>query len=137
MGRHREMEELETALIEMLTGQRRLMMLAGEPGIGETRIAREVSSHAEMPGFIALWANCNEEESAAPYWPWVQIIRSYLRQCQPEQLWSEMGPGAADIAQIAPELLTQLPNLESAQQMEVEQARFRLLDSITTFAVWG
>ena len=30
-----------------------------------------------------------------PYWPWVQAIRSYVREREPEQLLSEMGAGAA------------------------------------------
>ena len=44
-----------------------------------------------------------------------------------------MGPGAADIAEIIPELRNKLPDLEPPPSLEPEQARFRLFDSITTF----
>ena len=81
IARHLEMEELETVLQEALSGQSRLVMLSGEPGIGKTRTARELASHAEMRGFKLLWGRCYEEEGAPPYWPWVQVIRSYIRQC--------------------------------------------------------
>jgi predicted ATPase len=44
-----------------------------------------------------------------------------------------MGLGAADIAEIVPELRSKLPDLESPPVLEPDQARFRLFDSITTF----
>jgi len=70
---------------------------------------------------------------APPFWPWVQPIRSYVRQCDPERLRSEMGPGAADIAGIVSEVQEQLPGLAPPPTLEPEQARFRLFDSITSF----
>jgi|TARA_B100000749_G_scaffold258043_1_gene227834 hypothetical protein len=42
-----------------------------------------------------------------------------------------MGPGAADISAIIPEVLDQLPYLEPSSPLEPEQARFRLFDSIS------
>jgi DNA-binding CsgD family transcriptional regulator len=44
-----------------------------------------------------------------------------------------MGVGAADIAEIIPEIRHKLPDLEPSPALEPEQARFRLFDSITTF----
>jgi tetratricopeptide (TPR) repeat protein len=44
-----------------------------------------------------------------------------------------MGPGAADIAEVIPELGEKLPDLKPPPALEPEQARFRLFDSITTF----
>ena len=44
-----------------------------------------------------------------------------------------MGSGAADIAEIVPELLEKLPDLEPPPNLEPEQARFRLFSSIATF----
>ena len=133
VGRQREMASLKAALEDALFGRSRLVMLAGEPGIGKTRMAQELASHAETLGAQVLWGRCYEEEGTPPYWPWLQSLRSYIQQRDPEKLLSEMGPGAADIAEIVPELGEQLPNLETPPALEPEQARFRLLDSITTF----
>ena len=44
-----------------------------------------------------------------------------------------MGPGAADIASIIPEVTAKLPGLEEAPQLDPGRARFRLFDSIATF----
>ncbi len=66
VGRHQEMGELRAALEDALSGQGRLMMLAGEPGIGKTRTAQELASHAEILGAQVLWGRCYEEEGAPP-----------------------------------------------------------------------
>jgi DNA-binding CsgD family transcriptional regulator/tetratricopeptide (TPR) repeat protein len=133
VGRQLEMGELMHVLQDVLAGQGRLVMLAGEPGIGKTRLSQEVASHATVLGFQVLWGWCYEAEGAPPYWPWVQPIRSYFQQRDPEQLRAEMGPGAADIAEVIPELREKLPDLKPPPALEPEQARFRLFDSITTF----
>ena len=69
-----------------------------------------------------------------PYWPWVQAIRSYVREHEPDQLRSEMGAGAADIAEVVSDVKERLPDLSPPPQLDSpEQARFRLFDSITAF----
>ncbi len=133
MGRQREMGELKAALDDAMAGQGRLAMLVGEPGIGKTRTAQELASYAETRGTHVLWGRCYEEEGAPPYWPWLQPLRSYIQQQTPEQLQSEMGPGAADIAELAPEVREKLTDLGPPPTLEPEQARFRLFNSITTF----
>ena len=47
VGRQQEMNELQGALEEALSGQGRLVMLVGEPGIGKTRTAQELAGFAE------------------------------------------------------------------------------------------
>ena len=69
-----------------------------------------------------------------PYWPWVQAIRSYVREKDPDQLRSEMGAGAADIAEVVSDVKERLPDLKPPPALDSpEQARFRLFDSITAF----
>ena len=134
VGRQREMGELKAALEDALSGRGRLVTLVGEPGIGKTRTARELATYAGLRGAQVLWGRCYEEQGVPSYWPWVQAIRSYVREREPEQLRSEMGAGAADIAEIVSDVRERLPDLEQPPAQESpEQARCRLFDSITTF----
>lgn len=133
VGRQREMDELRAALEETIAGRGRLAMLVGEPGIGKTRTAQELAAYAETRGTQVLWGRCYEEDGAPPYWPWVQAIRSYAQTRTAEQLQDEMGPSAADIAEIVPEIGRKLPDLMTPAELPPEQARFRLFDSITSF----
>ena len=127
------MAELTSTLEEALSGQGRLVMLVGEPGIGKTRTTQELASYAESRGAQVFWGRSYEDEGTPPYWPWVQTMRSYVQQASREQLTAEIGSGAAAIAEIVPEILGKLPGLETPPALDPEAARFHLFDSITTF----
>ncbi|MFQ6028140.1 MAG: AAA family ATPase, partial [Dehalococcoidia bacterium] len=128
------MAGLTEALQDTRSGRGRLVMLVGEPGIGKTRITQELASHAQSLGALTLWGRCFEEQGLPPYWPWVQVLRTYVREADPEQLLVEMGEGAANIAEIVPEVHHKLPGLMPFVVPESqEQARFRLFDSVMTF----
>ena len=55
VGRRRETAELTAVLEEAWAGQGRIVMLAGEPGIGKTRTAQELATLAEQRGAQVLW----------------------------------------------------------------------------------
>jgi tetratricopeptide (TPR) repeat protein len=134
VGRERELGELRAGLEIAISGRGRLFLVAGEPGIGKTRLLGELAAHAPRREARVLWGRCWEGEGAPAYWPWVQIVRSHVRIHDAERLRSEMGAGAADIAQIVPEVYERLPGLTPPTPIaEPEHARFRLFDSITAF----
>ena len=134
VGRQREMGDLIGSLDGAFRGQGRLVMLVGDPGIGKTRTAQELSAIAEQRGAKVLWGRCHEQQGMPPYWPWVQAIRDYVQGCEPEQLRSDLGNGAANIGEIVPEVREKLPGIDKPSSTDSpEQARFRLFDSITTF----
>ena len=60
------MAQLKGAFDDAVSGQGRMVMLAGEPGIGKTRIAQELSSFAESQGAKVFWGWCYEDEGAPP-----------------------------------------------------------------------
>ncbi|MCH8817368.1 MAG: protein kinase, partial [Chloroflexi bacterium] len=134
VGRQAEMGQLKAALEEVLGGSGRLVALVGEPGIGKTRTSEELATYASLRGAQVLWGRCYDGGGAPPYWPWVQAIRSYVREADPERLRIEMGAGAADIAEIVSDVSTALAGLQTPPELETpEQERFRLFDSITSF----
>jgi len=135
-GRLRELAILRDSFDQAVAGRGHLVMLAGEPGIGKTRTARELALHAEQHGATVLWGHCHEEAGAPPYWPWVQIFRSALRTGDPGALLKDVGVRASDIADILPEIRTLVPDLEPSVRLEdAAQARFRMFESIRQFIV--
>src|SRR5262245_29323494 len=102
VGREREMAELRAALADAQAGRGHLCLLAGEPGIGKTRTAEEFATYAAQQATRILLGRCYEGEGAPPFWPWVQIVRSYLSTTDSSTVRAAMGPGAADIAQMIP-----------------------------------
>lgn len=133
VGREREMAALHTAFDEAVAGRGRLALLVGESGIGKTRTAHELAAHARVQGARVFSGRCYEGEGAPPFWPWVQIVRAYLHDCDLDTLRADLGAGSADIAQVIPEVRARLPQLPMSPTLESEHARFRFFDSLTTF----
>ncbi len=133
VGRDQEAKQLRSRLEEIFSGQGRIVLLAGEPGVGKTRLAEELATYGKLRGARVLWGRCYEGEGAPAYWPWRQAVRSYLHDREADAIRSELGPGAADIAQVVSEVRERLPDLPPPPTLEPDQARFRLFDSITTF----
>jgi tetratricopeptide (TPR) repeat protein len=133
VGREHEVEELRAGVDSMLSGQGRILLLVGEPGIGKTRTSEELATYASLRGAQVLWGRCYEGEGAPTYWPWVQLVRSYVRERDPAALLSEMAGGAGAIAEVVSEVRERLPGLQPAAALGAEEARFRLFDSLTSF----
>lgn len=133
VGREAEMEELRAGLEDALSGHGRLLLLTGEPGIGKTRAAEELATYARLRKAQVLWGRCYEGKGAPAYWPWVQAVRTYVHDREPQALLAEMGSGASDIAQMISEVREKLPGLPPPPALEPEQARFRLFDGFATF----
>src|SRR5262245_11011475 len=131
VGRERELEELREAVDTALAGRGSLQLLVGEPGIGKTRASEELATYARINGARVYWGRCREDEGAPAYWPWVQAIRGYARDADPVALAWQLGAGAAEVAQLIPEVAEKL-DIEPSAGADTEEARFRLFDSITS-----
>jgi DNA-binding SARP family transcriptional activator len=133
VGRERELAALSGGLDDAFAGRGRLFLLAGEPGIGKSRLAEELVAHATARGARVLIGRCWEAGGAPAYWPWVQSLRAYVREAERDTLRAQLGAGAADLAQIMPELRERFPDLPAPAALESEAARFRLFDAAAEF----
>jgi DNA-binding SARP family transcriptional activator len=133
VGREGELAELIGGLDDALAGRGRLFLLVGEPGIGKSRLAEELIVNARARGAWILVGRCWEGGGAPAYWPWVQSLRAYVRECDAASLRAQLAAGAADLAQIVPELRERFPDLPHPLSPESEGARFRLFDSTVEF----
>ena len=133
VGRDAELGEMRGLLEDALAGQGRLLLLSGDPGIGKTRAAEQLSTYAGVRGARVYWGRCQESEGQPPYWPWAEALRSYVREADPVGLRWELGGRAADVARIVPELAERLGDVGELAEAESEQERFRLFDSFATF----
>ena len=61
VGRRQELGQLKAALEGALSGEGRLVALVGEPGIGKSRTALELATHARLRGAQVLWATDGDE----------------------------------------------------------------------------
>ncbi len=128
LGRDHALSELNAAIVQSLQGRGALVLISGEPGIGKTRLIGELSARAERAGVTALAANCWEGGEAPVFWPWVQVVRAFIRSLDPGELQRALGAGASEIAQLVPELGGE----PGRQPAAAGDARFRLFDAISS-----
>jgi DNA-binding CsgD family transcriptional regulator/tetratricopeptide (TPR) repeat protein len=76
VGRQRELDALRAWVGAARDGAGRLVLCAGEPGIGKTRLAQELAGVALAGGTAVAWGRCVETEGAPAFWPWRQVLRS-------------------------------------------------------------
>jgi DNA-binding SARP family transcriptional activator len=133
IGRERELAEFAAGLQDAFAHRPSVLLLAGEPGIGKSRLADELTTQAEGRGAKVLWGRSWEAGGAPAYWPWVQALRTYIREHDKERIRRELGTGARDVAQMLPELHELFPDLPAPPSMDPEGARFRLFDSTAAF----
>ena len=134
VGRERELAELVSALTDAQNGSGQIVMIAGEPGIGKTRLTEELADIAQSKEFEVHWGRSYEDTGAPPYWPWTQIFRSYASTRDSDSIVGEMGESANVIADIFADLKAWDENMKPPPALgDPESARFRLFDSVSTF----
>ncbi len=133
VGREGELEALRAGLEDALAGHGGLYLLVGEPGIGKSRLAEELANHARLRGAQVLVGRCWEAGGAPAYWPWIQSLRTYIHDTEPEALQAQLGIGASDLGQLLPELRELFPDLPQPAALASEDARVRLFDAATGF----
>ena len=127
VGRDREADMLEDVLLGALRGDGRLALLAGEAGLGKTRLARQLAERAERLGAVAIWGGCSEAEFALPYLPFVEALGNHLGTVGAGRIRERLGPAAADLAPMLPQLGGPAAGDAAADN---PMARLRLFESV-------
>ena len=76
VGRAAPLRRLRERWSESSRGHGGLVALAGEPGIGKTRLAARFAAEVHAEGSIVLYGRA-DEESVWPYQPFVEALRHY------------------------------------------------------------
>jgi class 3 adenylate cyclase/pimeloyl-ACP methyl ester carboxylesterase len=129
VGRERELGELRREWETVRGGQRRLVLLAGDPGIGKTRLALEFALSAHAEGATVLLGR-SDEGAAVPCQPFVEALRHYVLSCPTEELRRQLGGVGSDLAGLLPELAQRLPEVTVSQSVGGEVEIRRLRDAI-------
>jgi class 3 adenylate cyclase/tetratricopeptide (TPR) repeat protein len=74
VARDAELATILQSLEEVSNGAGRLILLAGEPGIGKTRLAQEASLAARNRDFLVATGRCYESDAAVPFFPFIEAL---------------------------------------------------------------
>lgn len=132
VGRVSELAELHGALEGAARGHGRACLIAGEPGIGKTRLCDRLSSEAAGLGMHVLWGRCWEAGGAPAYWPWLDVLHSLAATLNDAELTAALGEGAAAFVELLPSMRERLPAhaLAGSELRSGDEARFRLFRAV-------
>jgi DNA-binding SARP family transcriptional activator/tetratricopeptide (TPR) repeat protein len=108
------------------SGAGRLVVVAGDPGIGKTRLASELARAAHDEGAVVLLGRCHEEPLIS-YQPFVEAFGRYADAVPPEVLRSHLTGRGGELARLVPDLTRMLPDLPEPAAGDGE--RFRMFEA--------
>ena len=135
VGRQRELDALLARLKAVERGDGAVVLVAGEPGIGKTRLLAELAEQARVQGWLILTGRAYESEGMPPYVPFAEALRDYVRGCPPEALRVQLGDGAAEVALVVHEVRSRLPELPAGPALAPEDERYHLFEAVSDFVL--
>ena len=127
-GRDVEYEQVSIAWKQASTGSRRAVLVAGEPGIGKTRLAAELGRAVDIDGGFVLLGRC-DDGLGVPYQPFVEALAHVVGHAPDAELASLLGPAAGELCRLVPELAQRLPALAPTAS-DPETERYLLFEAI-------
>ena len=127
VGRGRELASLLAAWQGALAGGVGAVLIAGEPGVGKTRLAGEWSMQAYAQEAVVLYGRC-DEDLGAPYQPFAEALRSLVPCLGESRLRGLRGVEA--LLPLIPGLTDVLPDLAAPTRADPDTERYALFDAV-------
>jgi DNA-binding CsgD family transcriptional regulator len=103
-GRDAELGTLRALLERAGGGEAHLAAVAGEPGVGKTRLLGEVAALAAEEGWLVLQGGAYESQRLSPYQPFVEALRGCVDAFGAASTRRLAGAWTAQLARLLPEL---------------------------------
>ncbi|MDT5110357.1 MAG: hypothetical protein QOE20_2247, partial [Mycobacterium sp.] len=127
VGRGPELERLLSTWQTALDGGAHAVLIAGEPGVGKTRLAGEWSRHAYEQGALVLYGRC-DEDLGAPYQPFAEALRALIPSLGASRLRGLRGVEA--LLSLVPGLTEVLPDVALPTRADPDTERYALFDAV-------
>ena len=129
VGREPYLDLLRQRLNEACSGHGQTFLLAGEAGIGKSRLVAEAKAWAQQNNLMLLQGNCFEPDRVLPYGPILDVLRGFIAVHTAEPLESF----APELVKLIPELSTLLPDITPSHLLEPSQEKKRHFQTLDTF----
>ena len=130
-------ERLAAQLCSMFDGAQggrgHIALVAGQAGMGKSRLGREVSEQARARGLTVQVGRCGDSVLDPPYGAWVQILTGLVEQRSAE-IDAALEGVSAELARIVPAIADRIPDAAIVPGPDGDfEARYRLFDRVATF----
>ena len=133
VGRNNEYGLLIGLIARLTAGAGYTVLVEGEPGIGKSRMLREIARYAHAHNLPIFETNCYEIERAIPYQPVIDLVTRALNHLPATTLRTLSPVSLAELAALVPEVGERFPDLPqlSTDFPEARQARLcRAIDQL-------
>jgi tetratricopeptide (TPR) repeat protein len=129
VARDGELVRLTAILDAVASGVGRAVFLAGEPGVGKTRLAQEVTLAGRNRAFLVASGSCYEADQSVPYYPFLEALSALLAQA-PEAIRSS-------VPERWQQVLRLLPNQDwtPVPSNDTQDEQLRLFWAVTEFVL--
>ncbi len=137
VGREREAEQLANAFKHATADSGRVVLVAGEPGIGKTGLAAQFARTRHNEGATVLFGRC-DEDSGIPYRPWIEAIGHFIAHAGRSSIDRIGNRAAADLCRLVPALSDRRPGLAPSTPSDPDSDRWSLYGAVAElFAAAG
>ena len=128
-GRGNDLGLLDDAFKAVTAGERRVVLLCAEPGMGKTTLCGEFARAAHAQGAVVLYGRC-DEELGIPYQPFVEALGHFITHAPNERLTAHVGEHGGELAALVPGLAQRLGSVPPAGSDDPETQRFLLFAAV-------
>ena len=128
VGRAVEHARLHDAAKAALAGERRVVLVGGEPGIGKTSLAAQFGRQMFDEGFVVLYGHCDEGLGIL-YQPWNEALTHLVLNAPRRLLNAHINVRGVELARLVPELAEQT-SLAVAPSADAESERSLLFGAV-------
>jgi ABC-type oligopeptide transport system substrate-binding subunit/serine/threonine protein kinase len=131
IGRQAEFKEARELWYSTVDGNSQILLVSGEPGVGKTRLLREIITQSEVMGAEVL-GSASYAEGGPPYSPFKQILREVLPKAS-QNGFNLPDPVVADLLSLAPEFREDFPEVAPNPSTDPTSDQHRLFESFFVF----
>jgi class 3 adenylate cyclase len=128
VGREDELSTLEDALLAACRGEGSVVVLAGDAGMGKSRLCSELAERAERIGATVMEGSCSEADIALPYLPFLEALGNYLATGESARVRDRLGVHARELSKVFPQLAEGAG--PAANEADTPDSRLRLFEAI-------
>jgi tetratricopeptide (TPR) repeat protein len=128
VGRAPELARLEPLLAHAGHGGRQVILLGGEPGIGKSRLARELAVAAHARGATVLQGRC-DEDLRMPYQPFVEALSHLVEHAADAVLERHIDEHGGELGRLVGALSRRQPNAPAPRQADGDTERYLLFSA--------
>jgi tetratricopeptide (TPR) repeat protein len=129
VGRAEELRRLEPLVARAAHGGRQVLLLGGEPGIGKSRLARELAVAAHARGSTVLQGRC-DEDLRMPYQPFVEALTHLVDHAAEGVLERHVAEHGGELCRLVPALGRRVADAPPPRGVDNDTERYLLFSAV-------